>query len=57
VTVSVGKAAAIAGPYIFGSLKRDRQRDVVADLVAIVMAASGLVAALFGPETRGEALT
>jgi putative MFS transporter len=54
----VGKAAAISGPYIFGHLK-----DVTGSttwsltFIAIVMAAGGIVAALFGRETRGEALT
>jgi putative MFS transporter len=54
----VGKAAAIAGPYIFGHLK-DATGSTTWSLtfVAIVMAAGGIVAALFGRETRGEALT
>src|SRR3954469_15110531 len=54
----VGKAAAIAGPYIFGHLK-DATGSTTWSLtfVAIVMAAGGIVAGLFGHETRGEALT
>jgi len=54
----VGKAAAIAGPYIFGNLK-DATGSTTWSLtfIAIVMAAGGVVAALFGRETRGEALT
>ena len=54
----VGKAAAIAGPYIFGHLK-DATGSTTWSLtfVAIVMAAGGLVAAVFGRETRGRALT
>jgi MFS transporter, putative metabolite:H+ symporter len=53
----VGKAAAIAGPYIFGNLK-DATGSTTWSLtfIAIVMAAGGIVAALFGRETRGEAL-
>jgi MFS transporter, putative metabolite:H+ symporter len=55
---SVGKAAAIAGPYIFGHLN-DATGSTTWSLtfVAIVMAAGGVVAALFGRETRGRALT
>ena len=54
----VGKAAAISGPYIFGHLK-DATGSTTWSLtfIAIVMAAGGIVAALFGRETRGEALT
>ncbi len=58
VMEGVGKAAAIAGPYIFGHLK-----DVTGGttwsltFIAIVMAAGGVVAAFFGRETRGEHLT
>jgi putative MFS transporter len=54
----VGKAAAISGPYIFGHLK-DATGSTTWSLtfIAIVMAAGGIVAALFGRETRGEALS
>jgi MFS transporter, putative metabolite:H+ symporter len=54
----LGKAAAIAGPYIFGNLK-DATGSTTWSLtfIAIVMAAGGIVAAVFGRETRGEALT
>jgi putative MFS transporter len=53
----VGKAAAIAGPYIFGHLK-DATGSTTWSItfVAIVMAAGGLVAAAFGRETRGRQL-
>src|SRR6184192_429700 len=53
----VGKAAAIAGPYIFGHLK-DATGSTTWSLtfVAIVMAAGGLVAATFGRETKGRHL-
>jgi putative MFS transporter len=53
----VGKAAAIAGPYIFGHLK-DATGSTTWSLtfVAIVMAAGGVVAALFGRETKGTQL-
>jgi putative MFS transporter len=53
----VGKTAAIAGPYIFGNLN-DATGSTTWSLtfVAIVMAAGGLVAAVFGRETRGRAL-
>ena len=53
----VGKAAAIAGPYIFGNLN-DATGDTTWSLtfIAIVMAAGGVVAALFGRETRGRRL-
>jgi putative MFS transporter len=53
----VGKAAAISGPYIFGHLK-DATGSTTWSLtfIAIVMAAGGLVAAVFGRETRGQAL-
>jgi MFS transporter, putative metabolite:H+ symporter len=51
----VGKAAAIAGPYIFGNLK-DATGSTTWSLtfVAIVMVAGAAVAAIFGRETRGE---
>jgi MFS transporter, putative metabolite:H+ symporter len=54
----VGKAAAIAGPYIFGHLE-DATGSTTWSLtfVAIVMAAGGLVAAAFGRETRGLQLS
>src|ERR671931_1113076 len=53
----VGKAAAIAGPYIFGHLK-DATGSTTWSItfVAIVMAAGGLVAGAFGRETRGREL-
>jgi putative MFS transporter len=53
----VGKAAAIAGPYIFGNLK-DATGSTTWSLtfVALVMAAGGVVAGVFGRETRGEKL-
>jgi putative MFS transporter len=53
----VGKAAAISGPYIFGAL-RDATGDTFWSLtfVALVMVAGGLIAAGFGPETRGQKL-
>src|SRR5918995_1094722 len=53
----VGKAAAIAGPYIFGNLK-DATGSTTWSLtfVAIVMAVGGIVAGVFGSETRGEKL-
>jgi len=57
VMEGVGKAAAIAGPYIFGHLK-----DVTGSttwsltFIAIVMAVGGVIAAAFGHETRGEHL-
>src|SRR5688500_12038961 len=54
----VGKAAAIAGPYIFGNLN-DATGSTTWSLtfVAIVMVAGALVAAIFGRETRGEKFT
>ncbi|HET7554843.1 MAG TPA: MFS transporter [Gaiellaceae bacterium] len=53
----VGKTAAIAGPYIFGNLYDATGSSTWSlTVVAIVMAAGGLVAALFGRETRGLAL-
>jgi MFS transporter, putative metabolite:H+ symporter len=57
VMEGVGKAAAIAGPYIFGNLK-DATGSTTWSLtfVAIVMAAGGIVAAIFGRETRGHRL-
>ena len=53
----VGKAAAIAGPYIFGNLK-DATGSTTWSLtfVAIVMAVGGIIAGVFGSETRGEKL-
>jgi putative MFS transporter len=53
----VGKAAAIAGPYLFGFL-RDTTGGLVWPLgmVAAVMLAGGLVAATVGTETRGRPL-
>jgi MFS transporter, putative metabolite:H+ symporter len=53
----VGKAAAIAGPYIFGNLK-DATGSTTWSLtfVAIVMAVGGIVAGVFGSETRGQRL-
>jgi putative MFS transporter len=54
----VGKGAAIAGPYIFGNLK-DATGSTTWSLtfVAIVMAVGGVVAGVFGSETRGEKLS
>jgi putative MFS transporter len=54
----VGKGAAIAGPYIFGNLK-DATGSTTWSLtfVAIVMAVGGIVAGVFGSETRGQKLT
>ena len=51
----VGKAAAIAGPYIFGNLK-DATGSTTWSLtfVAMVMVGGALVAAAFGRETRGQ---
>ena len=51
----VGKAAAIAGPYIFGNLK-DTTGSTTWSLtfVAMVMVAGAIVAAAFGRETRGQ---
>jgi putative MFS transporter len=53
----VGKGAAIAGPYIFGNLK-DATGSTTWSLtfVAIVMAVGGVVAGVFGRETRGQKL-
>jgi MFS transporter, putative metabolite:H+ symporter len=53
----VGKAAAIAGPYIFGNLK-DATGSTTWSLtfVAIVMGVGGIVAGVFGSETRGQKL-
>ena len=53
----VGKAAAIAGPYIFGHLK-DSTGGTFWPLtfIAIVMAAGGVIAAVLGQETRGKPL-
>jgi putative MFS transporter len=57
VMEGVGKAAAIAGPYIFGNLN-DATGSTTWSItfVAIVMALGGLVAAAFGRETRGQKL-
>jgi MFS transporter, putative metabolite:H+ symporter len=54
----VGKAAAIAGPYIFGHLN-DATGSTTWSLtfIAIIMAAGGAVAAIFGRETRGANLS
>jgi MFS transporter, putative metabolite:H+ symporter len=53
----VGKAAAIAGPYIFGNLYDATGTSTWSlTVVAIVMAAGGVVAAVFGRETKGRAL-
>ena len=53
----VGKAAAIAGPYIFGNLYDATGSSTWSlTVVAIVMAVGGVVAAVFGRETRGRAL-
>ncbi len=54
----VGKAAAIAGPYIFGNLN-DATGSTTWSLtfIAIIMAAGGAVAAIFGRETRGTNLS
>ena len=54
----VGKAAAIAGPYIFGNLK-DATGSTTWSLtfIAIVMVAGAFVAGVFGRETRGEKFT
>ena len=53
----VGKAAAIAGPYIFGHLK-DSTGGTFWPLtfIAAVMAAGGVIAAVLGQETRGRKL-
>ena len=53
----VGKAAAIAGPYIFGHLK-DSTGGTFWPLtfIALVMVAGGLIAAVLGQETRGRKL-
>src|SRR5919198_552181 len=53
----VGKGAAIAGPYIFGNLK-DTTGGTFWPLtfIALVMAAGGIVAGVFGRETRGQKL-
>jgi MFS transporter, putative metabolite:H+ symporter len=57
VMEGVGKAAAIAGPYIFGHLN-DATGSTTWSLtfIAIVMAVGGAVAAIFGRETRGASL-
>jgi putative MFS transporter len=59
VMEGVGKAAAIAGPYIFGALKDANNGKTFWSLtfVAIVMAVGGVIAAVFGRETRGQALS
>src|SRR5919199_1119897 len=53
----VGKAAAIAGPYIFGNL-RDATGGTFWPLtfIALVMAGGGVVATVLGQETRGRKL-
>jgi cyanate permease len=53
----VGKAAAIAGPYIFGNL-RDATGGTFWPLtfIALVMAGGGIVATVLGQETRGRKL-
>src|SRR5438876_10681786 len=58
VMEGVGKAAAIAGPYIFGHLK-DATGSTTWSLtfIAIVMACGGVVAGIFGRETKGAALS
>jgi putative MFS transporter len=54
----VGKAAAIAGPYIFGHLKdATGGTSWSITFIAIVMAAGALVAAAFGRETKGASLS
>jgi putative MFS transporter len=57
VMEGVGKTAAIAGPYIFGHLN-DATGNTTWSLtfIAIVMAVGGVVAAIFGRETKGRAL-
>ena len=58
VMEGVGKAAAIAGPYIFGHLKdATGNTSWSITFIAIVMAAGALVAAAFGRETRGASLS
>jgi putative MFS transporter len=58
VMEGVGKAAAIAGPYIFGHLKdATGSTSWSITFVAIVMAAGALVAAAFGRETKGASLS
>jgi putative MFS transporter len=53
----VGKAAAIAGPYIFGHLKdATGSTSWSITFIAIVMVAGALVAAAFGRETKGATL-
>jgi putative MFS transporter len=54
----VGKAAAIAGPYIFGNL-RDATGGTFWPLtfVALVMVGGGLIATVLGQETRGRRFT
>jgi MFS transporter, putative metabolite:H+ symporter len=53
----VGKAAAIAGPYIFGHLKDTTGGTFwPITFVALVMAAGGIIAGAFGRETRGQKL-
>jgi MFS transporter, putative metabolite:H+ symporter len=51
----VGKAAAIAGPYIFGNLL-DATGSITWSLtfIALVMVGGAAVAGIFGRETRGE---
>jgi putative MFS transporter len=58
VMEGVGKAAAIAGPYIFGHLKdATGNTSWSITFIAIVMAAGALVAAAFGRETKGASLS
>jgi MFS transporter, putative metabolite:H+ symporter len=53
----VGKAAAIAGPYIFGNLKEATGSTTWSlTFIAIVMVVGGVVAGVFGRETRGASL-
>jgi putative MFS transporter len=53
----VGKAAAIAGPYIFGHLKDSTGGTFwPLSFIAIVMAVGGVIAAVLGQETRGKPL-
>ena len=58
VMEGVGKAAAIAGPNIFGHLKdATGNTSWSITFIAIVMAAGALVAAAFGRETKGASLS
>ncbi|HEV8595538.1 MAG TPA: MFS transporter [Thermoplasmata archaeon] len=53
----VGKITAILGPVVFGALYASTGGNVVAPLtvIAVVMALGGVVLALIGPETKGQA--